>query len=1005
MASTQLIGREEEKNRLLASLETASQGKGVSIIVNGQPGIGKTTLVDWFCQAAGDKGFTILRGAANPEHGKPFLVISSALEKFTDAPLFEEQEYVSFSQLFAINPAGMLIAKASHQEDELDADIFAGMLTAVQSFVRDSFDSSGTATAGLGRLEYGSMKVMIEHGQHLFLVAVLKEKEHADMARSLKTCLKDLEEEHGHLLDNWTGSMSQVKPIEDCLRNRIQSKFLVKKDLKGVKIEAERLRIANKVFEIFESLTKSNPGLVVLEDLHWADESSLFVFKFLASNIQDSRMILLGTARPATDIQSDSIIEEGLVNSINLEGLDVTNVANIIKAQYSPNNFQPEFAARLHRDCAGNPFFVTELLRNMLDEGIISLFDCKYSLVRDDFQIPSTIEEIIQKRLDVLEPNCITMAEYLSCVGRDADLQTAKSISSLADVSGALNKLSSSGIIRQHAEKVEFCHALFHGTIYNGISPRWKSAHHKSIGEYFEKAYSNNIGDVVYELARHFSITSEKPKAIKYGIMAGEKAEAAYAAEQALSFYRSVQSILKSSPGSPETEERIVELGRRMGELLALSGDYDGALAEYNGVLSAAKEPETRARLHRLISALQTNRGDYDAALASIEAGKVYLADAQCAEMGRLINAIADLHREKGQFDKAIEIAKDALALFERLGGHEDDLAYILNGIGSGYWRKAEYADALHFYGKALAVNEKLGRERGMAVQHTNLGNVYGDQGEFPKCLEHYEKGLKIFEKIGDVRAIAILSNNLGAFYGEVGELEKALGLYENAMTVYKRIGDARMLFSTYTNIGIIYYMYGDLTKAMEHYLKGIEVADSRGTVTYIGSALTNLGIAYLEQGDYALARKFQERAEKVALETGNKNLLVACYVGYASIDLKEERLESARTIALKILELSREMSVRDTESEALRILGVLDYRAGDESSGKANFEAALAVSEGLGLGMVHAQAHLYFGRAMLAIGNTEEAKLQIGMAAEAFDSVSMIRKASESREELEKIK
>jgi hypothetical protein len=86
-------------------------------------------------------------------------------------------------------------------------------------------------------------------------------------------------------------------------------------------------------------------------------------------------------------------------------------------------------------------------------------------------------------------------------------------------------------------------------------------------------------------------------------------------------------------------------------------------------------------------------------------------------------------------------------------------------------------------------------------------------------------------------------------------------------------------------------------------------------------------------------------------------------------------------------------------------MLGILDYRGGDESAGKANFEAALAASEGVGLGAVHAQAHLYFGRAMLAIGNTEEAKLQIGMAAEAFDSVSMLRKACEAREELGTIK
>ncbi|MFO7618256.1 MAG: ATP-binding protein [Thermoplasmata archaeon] len=300
---TPLIGRDAELATLNRHLADAMAGKGSTLLISGEPGIGKTTLVEEFRKCAEAEGARTLSGAALSDSAHPFQVFSKALEGVTDKPLFEEQEYTSFTEIFAVNGAGLLLAKASSKEGGLDADIFAGMLSAVQDFVRDSFGQEGKK-AGLGRLEYGDMKILIEHSQHLFLTAVFSGTEHPDMKNTVKQALKKIEERHGQLIEGWTGKMSEIAPVQNEITKLAGAKFLVRRDLEGIKLENERLRIADRALEALVRLSGDKVLLLLLEDFHWADESSLFVLQYLARNISKSRILLLGTSRPG---ESDAL--------------------------------------------------------------------------------------------------------------------------------------------------------------------------------------------------------------------------------------------------------------------------------------------------------------------------------------------------------------------------------------------------------------------------------------------------------------------------------------------------------------------------------------------------------------------------------------------------------------------------------------------------------------------------------------------------------------------------
>jgi hypothetical protein len=181
-----LIGRDNELKTLNQILNKAISGEGSTIFISGEAGIGKTRLIDAFRESAAAQNLKVLSGSASADTSQPFLIFSKALGEVMERPLFEEQEYKGFSKLFAVYKTGMLLAETSTGEEDLDADIFAGMFTAVQDFVRESFDQAVTQKAGLGRLEYGNMKILIEHGTQIFLTAVFTGEEHPDMKHLLR---------------------------------------------------------------------------------------------------------------------------------------------------------------------------------------------------------------------------------------------------------------------------------------------------------------------------------------------------------------------------------------------------------------------------------------------------------------------------------------------------------------------------------------------------------------------------------------------------------------------------------------------------------------------------------------------------------------------------------------------------------------------------------------------------------------------------------------------------
>ena len=251
------------------------------------------------------------------------------------------------------------------------------------------------------------------------------------------------------------------------------------------------------------------------------------------------------------------------------------------------------------------------------------------------------------------------------------------------------------------------------------------------------------------------------------------------------------------------------------------------------------------------------------------------------ADAGALFHNIAWVYEAQGDYAKAMEYYGKALAIRERVVGAEHpDTATTYNNIGGVYCAQGEYAKAMEYCGKALAISERvLGSEHpDTATTYNNIGGVYEDQGDYAKAMEYYGKALAISERVlgKEHPDTATTYNNIGEVYRAQGDYIKALEYYGKALAIRERVLGAEHpdTATTYNNIGGVYCEQGDYAKALEYYGKALAISERVLGKEHPSTATTynNMALVYHEQGEYAKALEYYRKANAVFLSVFGDN-------------------------------------------------------------------------------------------------------------------------------------
>jgi len=480
----------------------------------------------------------------------------------------------------------------------------------------------------------------------------------------------------------------------------------------GVDPRAVRFLLFDSVTRFLRRAAKERPLALILDDLHCSDQPSLLLFQFLAREIADVRVLMVGTYRPA-ELHADasrsgpiSIVacEEG-TRTLELGGLTRPEVGDLVHA-VSGRVPSPTAAASLHEQTGGNPLFVNQILQIFQNEGRLDEIE---SADRLAVTLPRRVQDVIAHQVKALPSGCRALLQTAAVIGRDFQLSELARATDRAgeEILELLCAAVVAGVVTEHescAGMYRFSHILIREALYQELSLAERARLHARVGMALEQLWGDGPGPQCAALAHHFyqaAAIGEGERALEYGVRAGEWAcERAAFEEAPPHFERALEALGLIAPGN---EGRRCELLLALGDAQTKAGDRETARKTLSSAARLAKKvglPDklATAALRFAPDFLAIETGIYDPALVDLlEEALAALDPSDSAVRARLLARLAvALHWADDSEERRRQLCEEALGMAERLGD-PGTLAYVRSGETLAHYSMAHperYLDA-----------------------------------------------------------------------------------------------------------------------------------------------------------------------------------------------------------------------------------------------------------------------------------------------------------------------
>ncbi|UCC61939.1 MAG: tetratricopeptide repeat protein [Anaerolineae bacterium] len=694
--------------------------------------------------------------------------------------------------------------------------------------------------------------------------------------------------------------------------------------------------------QVLESQAQESPLLLIFEDLHWADPISLELLDYVARNLGDSPLLLVGLRRPAgSQPQWDDLPHHQVVRLGELSTGESRELAlSLLRSPSLPPTLEGIILDRAQ----GNPFYVEEVVHVLMDRGYLTQDDGGYRLTGDlsDVEIPSTISGVVMSRIDSLDEGPRTVLRVASVIGRVFLCRVLQAIypypigkSALQQRLGVLQRLDLTPLEEAEPDlKHIFKHILTQEVAYESLLHARRRDLHGQVALYYEETHRQEGLEEYYDLlAYHFGRSTYRDKALEYAICAGDRARAAYANDAAIRYYVAALELL-AEQGQAHTL-RWADLQFELAEVYVHVGRYEEAIAGYRQAMEATGPSwpvEQRARTLRKIGMAHESQGQYNEALEWLgrarQVARSDLAVAVSRTTARILADTGAVHIRKADFATGIGLIRQALALLSRLPRNSErlrDEGWAHNRLGIAHAQQGNLHQAGTFFEQSLMFWTQAGDLVGVATQHNNLGYLAYLQGDVQAAIESYERSLRVCRQIGYRYVMAMASNNLGMAYQVSGNYQPAVACYQQSLEIRQEMGDLAGIASTYDNLGMTYHQRGDYEKAIEYHHQSLAIKRQQEDTFNIANSLINIAAVCRDQGHHEEAIGLAEEALAIFEQVGGRQYLAETYTVLAEAYLRSRQYGQARRYARLALETAEETGSQRDRGIAARALGEVE--------------------------------------------------------------------------------
>jgi DNA-binding SARP family transcriptional activator/Flp pilus assembly protein TadD len=610
--------------------------------------------------------------------------------------------------------------------------------------------------------------------------------------------------------------------------------------------DVEQRYLFQQVTGVLRSVAQEKPLILILDDIQWADATSIGLLFHLGRNLTSaaSRILIICAYRPEEVAFDHEGGRHPLAKTlsefkrtfgdvwIDLGTDDVSADREFVEALLNaePNQLSESFRAALFQRTQGHPLFTVELLLAMQERGDLIQDEHRYwieGLALDWEVLPARVEAVIKERIDRLDPDLQNMLTVASVEGEVftaqvvADVQELTERSSLGLLSGELEKrhrlVKSQEETQTHRgtlSRYRFGHVLFQEYIYNQLGPGERRLLHRDVAIALEKFYDGQLDEMAVQLGHHYRKAGDFKRAFPYIVTAAERAARIHATDDAIRHY--TQAIELSDKVSLDRVS-LANLHRGRGLVYDTLGDFEIARADL----------ETGLKFAHTMGELQVEWR------LLLDLGKAW--------------ASRDYHRTREYFERALELARNM--------NDAASLGRSLNWMGNWYANAEDPKMAAEFHKEALEIFDDLGDQQGLARTLDLLGIVNLLGGDHSASVGYYDRAVALFQEL-DNRP-ALLSSLMGR--GTNGSLMVLLATasantptdaqrdIEEAIRMARNIHSPSEEAWADWSLGLLHVVHGQFGRALEFIQNGLRIASEIEHREWLVGNRFALGILYDE--------------------------------------------------------------------------------------------------------------------------------------------------------------
>jgi class 3 adenylate cyclase/tetratricopeptide (TPR) repeat protein len=680
----------------------------------------------------------------------------------------------------------------------------------------------------------------------------------------------------------------------------------------GFQGDALKQRMIDATRGFLCGLAVESPLVIVFDDLHWSDEASLnLLFNVLDLNAEQP-ILFICMSRPDKTVASwDSIqkMREKLGNgfhSIELEPLQGDQTETLLNNLLDANELPKSIRDLIVSKGEGNPFFIEEIIRSLIETKQIVRENSHWKAVGDEAKIslPNTLRGVLSARIDRLAETPKHVLQNAAVIGRLFDLRILKRLTGLnGGLDSHIQYLQEVSLIETLLNEYAFRHVLIQEATYESILIKKRTELHRQIGETLEKLHADRIEEFAPLLAYHFYSAGDE-RSLKYDLIAGEKSARLYANAEAVTHFRRALEVAKRFKAENES---LTSIYVQLGQVYELSGKFERALETYKDMQSNS-----------------IARGDHSMELKSLMA------------LATIYSTLTPLHNpELGETN-----LKQALDLADKLGDVPTQAKLRWN-LMLNFLFSDRLIEALEYCEPTIALARQVGDLDQLAFALNDAGRVYQSIGAYEKAFEAFNEANELWTQQGNQ---VMLADNLGAsaitnYFA--GNYDKALLLAEKAWEISKETDN--YWGQSYSRVIPTYICLdcGLPDLVVRYATECIETGEKGGLIASVVVIPVELAWLYGLYGETARGIELAERALETAIEKMPDwkslalGVMIRLHILVGNLDAAEKIVNSEQLNPILSVVRSRYLAMITLASIELDLA-------------RNNFQTALSLSENL---------------------------------------------------------